>query len=171
MSRGSVSAGPTGDRTGRPPDDPGLARHPRALLEVVSLTAGGAVTLYTFTTYALFELPEMERTVLAMRYFDELSLEAIARVFAVTESRISQIHAKAIARLRKWLAPADLNAPRGTPSVSESRVARSGMDTGRRPQHIPGEFLSSVNVRATTIGGMPWAPTPESSGPTRPGTQ
>jgi RNA polymerase sigma factor for flagellar operon FliA len=65
---------------------------------------------------ALLELPEQERTVLSLYYFEELKLTEIARILDVSESRISQIRSKAIQRLRKMLgrlrAPVPA-APRG----------------------------------------------------------
>lgn len=51
-------------------------------------------------------LPEMQRKVLAMYYFDELRLAEIAQVFGVTESRICQIHTQAVATLRTYLTSA-----------------------------------------------------------------
>ena len=53
---------------------------------------------------ALLELPEQERTVLSLYYFEELKLNDIARVLGVSESRVSQIRSKAIQRLRRKLA-------------------------------------------------------------------
>jgi RNA polymerase sigma factor FliA len=52
---------------------------------------------------ALLELPEQERTVLSLYYFEELKLNDIARVLEVSESRVSQIRSKAVQRLRKKL--------------------------------------------------------------------
>lgn len=52
---------------------------------------------------ALLEIPEQERTVLSLYYFEELKLNDIARILSVSESRVSQIRSKAIARLRKKL--------------------------------------------------------------------
>lgn len=50
------------------------------------------------------KLPERERLVLELYYYSELTYKEIAQVLEVTESRISQIHTKAIARLRITLA-------------------------------------------------------------------
>ena len=58
---------------------------------------------------ALMTLPEQERNVLTLYYFEELKLHEIAALLTVSESRVSQIRAKAISRLRKSLAP--LRAP------------------------------------------------------------
>jgi RNA polymerase sigma factor FliA len=52
---------------------------------------------------ALRELSEMEQKVMSLYYYDELTLKEIAEVFHLTESRISQIHSKAILRLRTKL--------------------------------------------------------------------
>ncbi len=48
-------------------------------------------------------IPENERMVLSMYYFDELTMKEIGKVLGITESRISQIHNKAILRLRAKL--------------------------------------------------------------------
>lgn len=52
---------------------------------------------------ALMALPEQERNVLTLYYFEELKLHEIAAILGVSESRISQIRAKAVGRLRKSL--------------------------------------------------------------------
>ncbi|MGQ0650566.1 MAG: sigma-70 family RNA polymerase sigma factor [Gemmatimonadaceae bacterium] len=49
---------------------------------------------------ALLDLPEQERNVLSLYYFEELKLSDIAAILGVSESRVSQIRAKAISRLR-----------------------------------------------------------------------
>jgi RNA polymerase sigma factor for flagellar operon FliA len=54
---------------------------------------------------AIQQLGQQERTVLTLYYFEELKLHQIAKVLGVTESRVSQICAKAIKRLREKLAP------------------------------------------------------------------
>ena len=53
---------------------------------------------------ALLDLPEQERTVLSLYYFEELKLNDIARILQVSESRVSQIRSKGIQRLRRTLA-------------------------------------------------------------------
>ena len=52
---------------------------------------------------ALSKLSEKEQLVVSLYYFDELTLKEIARVVGLTESRISQIHSKAIITLRAKL--------------------------------------------------------------------
>jgi len=48
----------------------------------------------------LAELLQKEQLVMALYYYEELTLKEIAQVLGLTESRISQIHSKAIIRLR-----------------------------------------------------------------------
>lgn len=49
-------------------------------------------------------LTEKERTVVSLFYYEELSLSEIAEVMSLSPSRISQLHSKAILRLRGVLA-------------------------------------------------------------------
>lgn len=49
---------------------------------------------------AIERLTEKERTVVSLFYFEELSLSEIAEVMNLSPSRISQLHSKAILRLR-----------------------------------------------------------------------
>lgn len=48
---------------------------------------------------AIDELPERERTVVALYYYENLTQKEIAAVLGVTESRVCQIHTKAVLRL------------------------------------------------------------------------
>ncbi len=49
------------------------------------------------------QLPEMQRKVLALYYFEDMRLREIAEAFGVTESRICQIHAQAILAIKAHL--------------------------------------------------------------------
>jgi len=63
---------------------------------------------------AIARLPEREKLVVTLYYYEELTLREIGEVLGVTESRVSQLHTKAILRLKARLAggmtaaPADL---------------------------------------------------------------
>ena len=48
-------------------------------------------------------LPERERTLMAMYYDDDRTYREIGEVLGVTESRVSQMHAEAVVRLRRML--------------------------------------------------------------------
>jgi RNA polymerase sigma factor for flagellar operon FliA len=53
---------------------------------------------------AIDRLPEREKLVVALYYYENLTLREIGEVLGVTESRISQLHTKAVLRLRSRLA-------------------------------------------------------------------
>ncbi len=48
-------------------------------------------------------LPEMQKKVLALYYFEDMRLREIAEVFGVTESRICQIHSQAVLAIRAYV--------------------------------------------------------------------
>lgn len=52
---------------------------------------------------AIEELPEKEKMVLVLYYYEDLTLKEIGQVLNVTESRVSQLHTKANLRLRAKL--------------------------------------------------------------------
>ena len=52
---------------------------------------------------AIAELPDQEKTVITLYYAEELLLREIADILGVTESRVSQIHSRAIYRLNRTL--------------------------------------------------------------------
>lgn len=49
---------------------------------------------------AIQDLPEKQRLVLSLYYYEDLNLKEIGRVLDVTESRVSQLHTQAILRLK-----------------------------------------------------------------------
>ena len=53
---------------------------------------------------AIAALPEREKLVIALYYYENLTLREIGEVLSVTESRVSQLHTKAVLRLRSKLA-------------------------------------------------------------------
>jgi len=69
-------------------------------------------------TEAIESLPERERLVMTLYYFEELTMREIGLALGVVESRISQIHASAVVHLRAGLQ--DLAAQR--------RMGRRGAD-------------------------------------------
>jgi RNA polymerase sigma factor for flagellar operon FliA len=54
------------------------------------------------------KLPEREQAILILYYEDGLTLSEIGEALGVTESRISQIHTKAVLQLRSRLAAAGM---------------------------------------------------------------
>jgi RNA polymerase sigma factor for flagellar operon FliA len=84
--------------------------------------------------HAIIRLPQRERLVIALYYYEELTLKEIGSILNVSESRISQIHTKAITRLRAKLR-------------SQMRALISGlMGPG-----IPQEFSSAENQGARVV--------------------
>ena len=53
---------------------------------------------------AIERLPERERTIVSLYYYEEMTLKEISLVLHLTEARISQLHTKAIFRMRSYLA-------------------------------------------------------------------
>ena len=59
--------------------------------------------IYRVVSNAIDQLPEKERLAISLYYYDELTMKEIGEIMEITESRVSQIHAKAIIRLRSKL--------------------------------------------------------------------
>ena len=55
---------------------------------------------------AIARLPEREKLVVTLYYYEELTLREIGEVLGVTESRVSQLHTKAVLRLKARLSAA-----------------------------------------------------------------
>lgn len=61
-------------------------------------------------TNALGLLPERERMILALYYHENMTLKEIGETISISESRVCQLHAQAIMKLRKLLNNNDVNA-------------------------------------------------------------
>ncbi len=100
---------------GRPDDDP-LFRCLRGELE-------------EHLTKAIAHLPERERMVMTLYYYEEMTMREIGLALGVVESRVSQIHASAVLHLR--VALKDLAAGRAAgsfltaPAYTEGRAGRA----------------------------------------------
>ncbi len=77
---------------------------------------------------AIMQLGERERTVLSLYYYEGLTLAEIGEILGVTESRVCQIHTKAVLQLRARLSD---RTPDGTDSRGRGRGA--GGRRGPRP--------------------------------------
>src|SRR5215211_2331764 len=60
---------------------------------------------------AIARLPEREKLVVALYYYENLTLREIGEVLGVTESRVSQLHTKAVLRLKSRLQGDPLTEP------------------------------------------------------------
>ena len=56
-------------------------------------------------------LPEREKKVVFLYYFEELTLKEISKVLEVSESRVSQLHTKAVSRLRASMQKYNMSLP------------------------------------------------------------
>ena len=60
-------------------------------------------SLYDYVSSLIGELPEREQTIIALYYFENLTLREIAQLLSLTEARISQILGKVLLGLRTRL--------------------------------------------------------------------
>jgi RNA polymerase sigma factor for flagellar operon FliA len=56
--------------------------------------------LHTFLVTAIDHLTDQEKLVISLYYFEELTLKEIGEVMVISESRVSQIHTRAVKKLR-----------------------------------------------------------------------
>lgn len=88
----------------RPDNDDSFERN---LLEYLAdpehLTPAESLNLdqiYRIVAETIDQLPEKERLVISLYYYEDLTMKEIGEIMSITESRVSQIHTKAILRLR-----------------------------------------------------------------------
>ncbi|HHW10172.1 MAG TPA: FliA/WhiG family RNA polymerase sigma factor [Firmicutes bacterium] len=73
-------------------------------------------------TEAIALLPERERQILALYYYEEMTLKEIGIIMEISESRVCQLHTKALLRLRHYL---------------EEKELIAGMERRKRPRQGP----------------------------------
>jgi RNA polymerase sigma factor for flagellar operon FliA len=93
---------------------------------------------------ALAQLPPRERRIISLYYFGEATMKQIGDEIGVNESRVSQLHARAIQRLRKLLSGADAPvAPQAPKLVAKAtqpkfnRTANGKKPASRRVTRVP----------------------------------
>jgi RNA polymerase sigma factor for flagellar operon FliA len=74
---------------------------------------------------ALGQLPSRERRIVSLYYFGEATMKQIGEEIGVNESRVSQLHARAIQRLRKILSNAEPQRPMLVAKTTKRKVARA----------------------------------------------
>ncbi len=67
-------------------------------LSVLGLLEKGE--MHSFLVVAIDRLTEQEKLVIGLYYFEELTLKEIGEVMVISESRVSQIHTRAVKKLR-----------------------------------------------------------------------
>jgi RNA polymerase sigma factor FliA len=74
-------------------------------------------------TEAIEHLPERERLVLTLYYYEEMTMKEIGIILGVQQARVSQIHASAVLHLRARLTdPAQRESQRTTPGLYRQRA-------------------------------------------------
>jgi RNA polymerase sigma factor for flagellar operon FliA len=91
------NGGQEGDRTGSYADvvEDVNAENPYATLKLQEMKQIVADTIAT--------LPEKERLVISLYYYEDLNMKEIGNILGITESRVCQIHTKSVLRLRSKL--------------------------------------------------------------------
>src|SRR5262245_5924135 len=72
---------------------------------------------------ALGQLPARERRIITLYYFEEATMKQIGREIGVNESRVSQLHARAIQRLQRILSSGTPGRPKLVPKPMRPRRA------------------------------------------------
>lgn len=122
---------------------------------------------------AMAQLPARERRIIGLYYFNEVTMKQIGAEIGVNESRVSQLHARAMQRLRKVLAPAAAAAePAAAPAtlvafaaVGRKQMARATLDgvaVPARPEiavaaDAPGAYASASRAarsRSASLNGL-----------------
>jgi RNA polymerase sigma factor FliA len=87
-------------------------------------------------TNAINDLPERERLVMTLYYYEETTMREIGIILGVVESRVSQMHASAVLHLRARLAiSATLKEPQNKSGRDHSERARRGEARQRIAAH------------------------------------
>lgn len=79
---------------------------------------------------AIGELPERERQLLSLYYYEELTMKEVGSVLGLGEARVSQLHSAAIIRLRARMAEL-LKAEGSASSPAAESVSLLGKDHGK----------------------------------------
>jgi RNA polymerase sigma factor for flagellar operon FliA len=89
--------GPEGERTGSFADivEDVHSENPYASLKLLEMKDIVGDTIST--------LPEKERLVISLYYYEDLNMKEIGQILGITESRVCQIHTKSVLRLRAKL--------------------------------------------------------------------
>ena len=85
---------------------------------------------------ALRQLPARERRILSLYYFGEATMKQIGQQIGVNESRVSQLHARAIQRLRRVLAGATDAPPAGAAAGPRLIARTTRPKVGARPPRL-----------------------------------
>jgi RNA polymerase sigma factor for flagellar operon FliA len=98
---------------------------------------------------AVESLPPQERTVIRLYYFENCTLKDIKNVLEVSESRVSQIHAQAVIRLRSKLRilQSDMGYRDGDPTLKQKYVRKK---PAPQVAHVPARVAERRAPRAAS---------------------
>ena len=108
---------------------------------------------------AIKALPWRERKVVGLYYYGEVTMKEIGNEIGVNESRVSQLHARAVQRLRKTLGRDLMPNQVPAPIVEEPQVSRT-----KRPVLQMAKVRPDTTDRRTRVAR---AMTPKTAGPSR----
>ena len=105
------------------------------------------------------ELPEKEQQVLALYYFEELTMKEVGAVLGIGESRVSQIHSLAVVRLRSRLEEM-MSAGGGRPrrASAPQRLREITVEREVEMEKVLNQEEIDAMVRAARSGGGRAAP-------------
>jgi RNA polymerase sigma factor for flagellar operon FliA len=105
---------------------------------------------------AVAALPPRERRVIELYYFGDVTMKQIGAAIGVNESRVSQLHARAVERLRARLAATD-GTPAAPTTVIQMACAKKRMayahlpEAGQRGAAASGRDRAGVVVRYPSV--------------------
>jgi RNA polymerase sigma factor for flagellar operon FliA len=104
---------------------------------------------------AIASLPPREQKVIGLYYYGEATMKQIGSEIGVNESRVSQLHARAIRRLRDALSatmkPAEAARALVLAFQHKPRMAKATLDTGALPAGRPAAAPPAVVVRYASV--------------------
>ena len=86
---------------------------------------------------ALEMLPERERRIITLYYFEEATMKQIGTAIGVNESRVSQLHARAISRLKQALEGRLVVRPKVAARRPQPRPRPETRRIAAKTQHVP----------------------------------
>jgi len=111
---------------------------------------------------AIRSLPKRERRLISLYYFGEVTMKQIGAELGVNESRVSQLHARAIQRLRDKLAPAMAplgHAHRAAGTELATLLRSSLVNFAARPKPIKAELPKARPMGERPARVIPYAMT------------
>jgi RNA polymerase sigma factor for flagellar operon FliA len=106
-----------------------------------------------FVRDAIASLPAREQRVIALYYYHEATMKQIGAEIGVNESRVSQLHARAIRRLRDALSRVMPQAEAAKAMVlafqQKPKMAKAGLERPARPGAAPGVVVDYASVSRT----------------------